>query len=98
MISTDKYTKFSYYQEFLKKISTLSKSIEKCLIFFSNSWVINFNITDHMTDNTNIFFSFRPHKKYFLVTIVDWLTYNIVISETTKPTSCITLSFVFKSA
>lgn len=51
-------------------------------------------VTNHMTDNSNIFFSFRSHKSHSPITIADELTYKIVGFRTIKPISSIILSSV----
>lgn len=56
--------------------------------------MIDSGTVHHMTSNSNIFSSFRPHKLTFPITIADVSNYNIVGSGTTKLTSSMTLSSV----
>lgn len=65
---------------------SLAESRNKCLISYSNKWVIDSGVTDHMTGNSKIFSGFQSHKALPPVTIADGSTYNIEGSRTVKPT------------
>lgn len=54
--------------------------------------MIDFDDTDHLTSNFNIFSGFWSHKTPFHMTISDWPSYNIVGYGTIKLTFSITLS------
>ena len=91
---------FVPYQKSLKSastpISTLAKSSKTntCFLSSPSTWVIDFEATDHMTCNSNLFTTFQSHPTTSTVTLVDGSTSCVLGSKTFHPTSLITLTFV----
>lgn len=52
-------------------INTFVEEDKICLLTSLNKWVIDSGVTNHMTDNPNIFSSFQSHKAPSPVTVAD---------------------------
>ncbi|RVW49048.1 Retrovirus-related Pol polyprotein from transposon RE1 [Vitis vinifera] len=52
-MTVEEFAKYSQYQEALKAstpVSALTESSKTCLVSFSNKWIIDLGVTNHMTD------------------------------------------------
>nr|XP_009774370.1 PREDICTED: uncharacterized protein LOC104224418 isoform X2 [Nicotiana sylvestris] len=97
ILVSDEFLEFLQYHKSIKESSSITSFAgpdKTCLITSSNKWVIDSGATNHMTDNPNIFSSFRSHKAPSSLTVADGTTCSSVGSGTVKPTSSITLSSV----
>ena len=92
--------RFQYAHESLKSASTprtmLAGSVNPntCLISSFSKWVTNFGATDHMTGNSSLFTTFKPHSSTSSVTFADGSTSCVLGSGTIHPTPLITLTLV----
>lgn len=75
MVSIEDFAKYSQYQASLNEhtpVTAIAELGNTCIVSSSNQWVIGSGATDHMTDNPDIFSTFRSH------TASSSVTYNIV--------------------
>ena len=89
--SLSKITKFT--STFISTLAELGKT-NTCFLSSSSTWVIDFEATDHMINNSSLFTTIQSHPSTSPVTLANGLTSYVLRSRTKHPTPLITLTYI----